>query len=219
MSRYCFIGTDDKYRWNTVDATSTDLLAEDGLRVLDLGCGAGRIVRDYNQRNSRTNKAYGITARTYGEAHPAIIVGNIHHLDDVYPADLGPLDLSITRHMYKHLADPLSVLEMMACHLKKGGLMVVDSFSIRASIGSMVASHVLKYLTRSGHFEILNNHAALQERYIDTPKVHDGLASYAVPTMLLRRKSPFDRPVELPVSYNIDPATNTWQYHVPPDMQ
>lgn len=210
---YDYKGTYERYEWQKLQLDSHALLEEDGLNVLDLGCGAGRVVREYNARSPHTNKAYGITANTYGEIDPAVLVGNVHYLDDIYPADLGPVDLAMSRLMYMHLADPPSVLTMMAGHIKRGGLMVVDGFSIRAKIGSLLSARVIRYLVQSGHFEITGNNAAeIQRDYIDLPDRFTKNASTIIPSMLLRRTSEPDTSIDLPITYGIHEHTGRWQY-------
>lgn len=210
---YIFTGTEKNYEWDAVAIDSSELLRDDGLRVLDLGCGAGRVVREYNQRNPRANKAYGITAKSYGPTDAAIVVGNVHYLDDIYPADLGPVDRSMSKLMYRHLTDPLSVLAMMAGHIKKGGLMVHDSFEIQAKLGSLVASRVVSYLTRSGHFSLVGSKAAdVQQDYVDSPRNSARKTTHIMPGMMLERKSPTDSIIELPVGYAINPKSGNWHY-------
>lgn len=206
-------GSHEQYNWQKLNIRSGALLKQDGLHVLDLGCGAGRIVREYNARNPDVNRAYGITANTYGHSDPAIIVGNVHYLDDLYPAALGPVDLSISRLMYMHLADPLSVLAMMAGHIRKGGLMAVDGFPIRARIGSRVASHVVSYLLCSGHFALISNNAAdVQKNYIDSPEMCATTSSSIMPSMLLERTSPTSATIDLPITYDTNHRKTDWRY-------
>lgn len=210
---YDFRGVSQLYNWSRLGLTSEEVLENDGLSVLDLGCGAGQIVRDYNARNPAANRAHGITANPYMQTDPAIIVGNVHYLDDIYPAELGPVDVGISKLMYMHLADPLSVLAMMAGHIKKGGLMVTDGFSIRTQIGSLLASYVMSYLTRSGHFDLVGKAASgIRRDYIDSPSMFTGQTNNYIPSMLLERKSPTESVVELPVTYGINPYTGNWLY-------
>lgn len=209
---YGLTGTKEIYTWGAISTTSAMLL-RDGLKVLDLGCGAGRIVREYNARNPETNRAYGITAHQYYAPDPAIFVGNVHHLDTLYPATFNQLDLCMSHYMFRHLADPLSVFEMVARRLKQGGELVTDQFRIRADTGSMVAAHTLQYLTQSGHFEIIGEDVAdLYDDYLSDPNTHHGHASYLMPPLRLKRTSPAESPIELPVSCNIEPGSGRWQY-------
>ena len=209
---YGFIGLHDYYTWRSTGIDSEDLLKQDGLRVLDIGCGAGTIIRNYNQRNPQANRAYGITARRYAAPDRSVIVGNLHYLDALYPDDLGPVDRAISRFTYMHLADPLSVFVMMANHVKKGGLIAVDGFSLRARPRSLVAAQVVAYLFRSGHFSnVGRNIATIQDEYVRHPRKDSERASRYVPSLLLKRETAVSRRIELPVTYHVNEAGD-WSY-------
>lgn len=204
-----------QYSWSESRTGTQELLHANGLSVLDVGCGAGGVVRAYNQRKPGVNKAYGITANTYGETDPALFVGNVHYFDTCYPAEIGPVDVVMSNLMFLHLADPLSVLNSMANQVKRGGLMAVDGFHIRADLGSKVASEVLKYLVEGRHFKLLGRNAGrVTSRYIKDVRAADYGASDAMPEMLLKRTSRTGRPLDLPVGYAIDEESGNWEYVV-----
>ena len=108
-----------------------------GMRVLDLGCGAGDVAfvaadlagpDGYVVGVDRSPEALArarLRAEQRGMAQVQFVEGDIHD-----PAPGGPFDAIVGRLVLMHVPDPAAVLRRQATVLRAGGLVVPIEFDI-----------------------------------------------------------------------------------------
>lgn len=104
----------------------------DGMRVLDVGSGAGDVAMAAADRVGPTGSVVGIeldmgrveTARQRARAAGLANV-TFHVADLTKPLDFdAPFDALVGRNILQHLVDPLATLRGLICHVRPGGLVV-----------------------------------------------------------------------------------------------
>lgn len=205
-------GTRSRYEWPLASVT-TDGILKDGQSVLDLGCGEGEVVRQFVKRGSN-NRGLGITANSYNsEPNPNIVIGNVHNLNALLSERKQKFDSVFSMLTFHHLCDSLSVYEIAANYVRQGGVLVSDTFWVRADPRTHVAAHIVSFLIRSGHFELNGRNAhAVSKKYIDNPERRSGDVDNVMPEMMLRRLSAEDQMIILPIDYGESPHPAGWAY-------
>lgn len=121
------------YKWTAAPEPShailvpamLDLLPPGQLRILDLGCGNGRI------SNLLAEKGHSVTgvdasesgieaARTGGKAK--FVMASIYE-----PLNLGPMDCVVSLEVLEHLYRPMALFEQAYAALKPGGVLIVST--------------------------------------------------------------------------------------------
>ena len=115
----------------------------EGMRVLDLGCGAGDVSFVVAELVGATGEVFGIDRSADAVAKASIraqqrqlervrfAVGDIHE-----PAPGGPYDAIVTRLVLMYVPDPAAVLKTQAAVLRPGGVVAPIEFDI-TSAGSL----------------------------------------------------------------------------------
>lgn len=121
-------------RWASRLLMELEVNKSEGLRVLDLGTGAGQFVVACLERG---HQAIGLSAHDY-RVYPkyddltdqlplgSYVVADAHHLADTTEIE-GNFDLIVGSHSFMHFVDPLSVLEQSLNKLKPGGIFACDT--------------------------------------------------------------------------------------------
>lgn len=211
-TQYSYRGTSQNYEWFFAGVTTDDVLA-DGHSVLDLGCGAGEVISRFVKRSSK-NSALGITANSYNSPqNPNIVIGNVHFLDTLLPRQEQKFDAVISKLMFHHLCDPLSVYETAANCVKQGGLFVSDTFWVRADRRTNVAARIISYLVDGGHFEVTGDNApAVTKKYLGSMSRRSSDVDNVMPEMILRRTSSEHQQIILPIDYGKSDHPAGWTY-------
>ena len=130
-----------------------------GMRVLDLGCGAGDVAfvaadlvgpEGYVIGVDRSPEALGrarLRAEQRGLTQVEFVEGDIHD-----PASGGPFDAIVGRLVLMYVPDPAAVLRRQATVLRAGGLVVPIEFDIpagRALPTTPLVSHALAWVVEA----------------------------------------------------------------------
>lgn len=111
----------------------------EGMRVLDLGCGAGDVAFVVAELVGESGEVLGIDRSADAVAKASIrarqrqlegvhfMVGDIHE-----PAPGGPYDAIVTRLVLMYVPDPAAVLRAQAAVLRPGGVVAPIEFDITA---------------------------------------------------------------------------------------
>lgn len=195
---YRFLGDQTEYKWGVL--SSRQLLKMDGKSVLDVGCGYGDIVDTYAKRNSR-NRAVGVTAYAY-TASENVISADVHNLRSRLEehGQTAPFQVTMSRWLMCHLVDPVGALEQMANSVDMGGVLITDTIRLRGGTQA-VARACMDGLVTSGHYTVMGA----------APKLLHNSEGATITNLYLRRQSPADEPVRLPVGYEVGPLA-TWHY-------
>ncbi len=201
--RYRFFGDDDTYQWN--EMTSRTLLIRDGLKVLDVGCGYGKIVQKYNNRNAK-NFAVGISAYNYGHTRvPQLINGDAHNLHDLLQTKgvKKSFHVVMSKWLMCHLVEPLGTLEQMLNIVNMGGVVVTDRIRL-SNCSADIAQQALGSLIDSGQFVYPRS----------SPNVHSTGNGSFISHLYMRRRSSADEPVRLPVDFEVvdQHGKTNWRY-------
>lgn len=213
---YKYFGRHIRYHWPAFQIDSDDIL-KDGFNVLDLGCGHGRVVRDFVER-STSNRGIGYTACDYSEGtNPYVKVGDIQDLHQLLNRDkvIDPFQVVMSAQAFMHLSDPFSAMEQAARVTDRCGLLIFDSFLYRREHNEKLSSTVIRYLLGSGHFIIEGGDtAALMAQGIEQDYIHSD-SFMTMPELALRRISDVEKDITLPVDYATE-STNSrgWHYIV-----
>lgn len=217
--QYRYTGQDWSYHWYTHPPISTsDLFNQPGLSVLDVGCGAGQVIRRYERASQEWGvpaRVLGVTATAYAEENPFVKVGDMHNLVD-YAGDQR-WQRVMSRYTLMHSPDALAVYEQMLNLVDKNGTVTTDMFGHpdRPSyIGGYmrfradIARTVLSYLVKSGHFRIIALESRLRmSEMLDYPP-------YYIPEMHIKRLSdPDTSVVQLPLDYSVS-KSGLWHYKI-----
>lgn len=214
QSEYRHTGQASTYYWYThPPLTTSDVLDKPGLSVLDVGCGAGQVIRRYEQESELSGSpahVLGITATQYADENPSIKVADMHDL--MVHAGYRRWQRIITNHTLMHSPDALAVFEQMLNLTETGGTVTTDMFGrpdyiggYRRFRGSEVKT-VIQYLVKSGHFAVRAFDSTIKQRTIaDNPPFH-------MPELHLQRlSSPDISEVLLPVEYEVN-TQGLWHY-------
>jgi SAM-dependent methyltransferase len=130
-----------------------------GMRVLDLGCGAGDVTFAAADLVGPEGSVVGVDrspdalararlrAGQRGEAQVQFVEGDVHD-----PAPGGPFDAIIARLLLMYIPDPAAVLRRQAAALRSGGLVVPIEFDIptaRALPASPLVSQTVAWLAEA----------------------------------------------------------------------
>lgn len=215
-------GQDVSYIWNGefgsyTGVSSGELLKRDGLSVLDVGAGHGRVVAEYAKRSHE--QVIGVSARNYAD-NPYVIEGDMHRLGALLQGNT--FDVVMSCFTLLHSEEPICVLEQMADAVKPGGSLTIDRIHLSLNEfpnAAEVLGMVAKSLIGEGIFETrrLNGQTLLDIAFghYQLP-ARDGLVvgtkEVVLPAMHLLREDGPKRAVRFPLEYVC--TDNSWGYGV-----
>jgi SAM-dependent methyltransferase len=130
-----------------------------GMRVLDLGCGAGDVAFVAADLVGRDGRVVGVDRSPQAVARARFRAGQrglpqVQFVDgDIHdPAPGGPFDAVIGRLVLMYVADPAAVLRQQATVLRSGGLVAPIEFDLataRASPSTPLVSQAVSWLTEA----------------------------------------------------------------------
>ena len=117
-----------------------------GMRVLDLGCGAGDVSLLVAERVGPNGFVVGIDivekavnlARRRAEEH-GFENAAFHLADDPDCAETEPFDLVIGRYVLHHQADPVEFIRAAATRLRPGGILAFHELDVGAGFATLPA--------------------------------------------------------------------------------
>jgi 2-polyprenyl-3-methyl-5-hydroxy-6-metoxy-1,4-benzoquinol methylase len=133
-----------------------------GVRVLDVGCGAGPVTLIANRGRGNTVLAIEPDPERAAVARSRGLTVHAGVLDEAFLAEQGGFDVVMSSDVLEHLAAPAELLQLMARALRPGGLLLISApnvahWTVRSNLlfgrfdyeatGIMDATH-LRWFTR-----------------------------------------------------------------------
>ena len=123
-------GKDERAK-DTVDYLERRTLQHDGMRVLDVGCAEGSILREIGKRSqglALVGVEPDINFSSFARSYAGCSI--FEHLDQLPESAANAYDLIIVNHVLEHVSNPVSFLRRLSGLLSERGVVYIDVPSV-----------------------------------------------------------------------------------------